>query len=137
MYAVIYFGVDMVRSAGNYNYRHIFESGFLNDPLTFFDYFITVLFQRLMTCTERFLCLFFGNSVFFAESVYQYFNAVAFKIYVNIGEQEIAVGKLGDISFEKFGIICDNRAVIMIVALPLVYIVAFAGVENEVRASQG
>ena len=55
------------------------------------------------------------------------------EVYIDIRRDEVFIVKLGDIRTEKLGVICDNGAVIMVIAFAVVDIIAFAGVEDEVR----
>ena len=64
------------------------------------------------------------------KRIYQGFGAR----HIDIRIDEIVVAQLGNVCAKQLGVIRHDRAIIVVVAVTLVNIVAFARVENEVHA---
>ena len=130
---VVYFGVDVVGTSRKNDYRHFALPRLFDYLLALCDKVAAVVFESLHSLAPNRFRVLFGNAVF-CQRLAHYLGKMLFKIYVNVRMHEIVVVKLVNVGFKQFGIVRHNGTVIVIVALTLVDIVAFAGVENEIRA---
>ena len=131
VYAVVYLGVEVVRSAGNDDDRHILLSCFGDHSLALGLDLGHILFECVHSLNISCGRLLLGDAVVF-ERFGEDFCRVLREVYVDIRRDEILIVKFGDIRTEQLGIICNNGAVIMVIAFAVVDIVAFAGIEDEV-----
>ena len=133
VYAVVYFGVEVIRSAGNDDDRHILLSCLGYHSLALGLDLGHILFECVHSLNISCGCLLFRDAVVF-ERFGENFRRVLREVYINIRRDEILVVKFGDIRTEQLGIICNNGAVIMVIAFAVIDVVAFAGVEDKVCA---
>ena len=127
---VVDFLVDMVWSAGEDDYLAVFLS-----CLT--DYVISLCRYIAVEAVESFKCLIDSrrNLAFDVElfqCIFHYLYNVLSDVEVHIRMNEIFIVEARIISEQKLGIVCNDRAVEVVIAFSLVEVIAHAGIENEV-----